>query len=166
MKEAVRKSFRILAGLFLAYALLVATHKGEFWPFSIYPMFSQAGQPWTRALVQDVSQTPDSLLWETTPLDQLNAPVVALSNSGVEQIDFSNFVSKTQHWNADRKRALIRMFSAADREGHRWMVTRIRGHLSPDDSVIVEAVPFLLISGDTVYQNPRLPDNAYISNGS
>lgn len=33
----------------VVYGLLVAIHLGEFWPFSIYPMFSQTGNPWTGA---------------------------------------------------------------------------------------------------------------------
>ena len=47
---------------------LLPSHEGEFWPFSIYPMFSQAGNPWTRAMVLDVTTTPDAELWEKQSL--------------------------------------------------------------------------------------------------
>lgn len=58
-----KRALHIVGGVLVVYALLVATHLGEFWPFSIYPMFSQAGTPWTRAVVRELpSQTdPDTL---------------------------------------------------------------------------------------------------------
>lgn len=148
-------------GILLVYALLVATHRGEFWPFSIYPMFSQAGKPWTRALVQDVSQTPDSLMWQPSGLDDTPGPVVALTQTGAEQIDFSNFVSKTKNWNNNRRRALITMFGRENIGTSSWMVSKVKGRLTPQDSVIVEVMPFLLVRRDTVLRNPNLPENAY-----
>src|SRR5262245_41465505 len=54
-----RRAALALAGVSLAHALLAATHGGEFWPFSIYPMFSQAGRSWARALV--VEAQPNDL---------------------------------------------------------------------------------------------------------
>jgi hypothetical protein len=50
---------KVIGIILLIYAVLVASHEGEFWPFSIYPMFSQAGNPWTRAMVIDVTDLPD-----------------------------------------------------------------------------------------------------------
>ena len=55
-----RKALRITLGTLIVYALLVATHLGEFWPFSIYPMFSQAGNPWSRAVVREMPPGTDS----------------------------------------------------------------------------------------------------------
>lgn len=161
MSPFAKKCMRILLVLFMTFTVLIATHKGEFWPFSIYPMFSQAGKPWTRALVQDVSQTPDSLIWNTTSLENLHGPVVALRQTGVKQIDFSNFVSKTDHWSPVRKRALRRMFQDAVPADARWMITKVQGRLTEGDSVAVKAVPFLLVGGDSVYTNPLLPEKAY-----
>jgi hypothetical protein len=156
------RAFKILVGIFVLYGLLVATHKGEFWPFSIYPMFSQAGNPWTRAIVRDVSATPDSLIWQTTSLDAIQGDSVILKQSGVDQIDFSNFISKTDHWNHNRKHALITMFGTANLGQSRWMVHKVQGHLTAQDSVIVQAVPFLLVTRDTVLTNPHLPKNSYM----
>ena len=51
----IQKSVRITLISFIIYGALVATHEGEYWPFSIYPMFSKAGNPWTRAIVRDVT---------------------------------------------------------------------------------------------------------------
>ena len=161
MNKFARKSFKILMAIFLVYGVLVATHKGEFWPFSIYPMFSQAGNSWTRALVRDVSSTPDDLIWKTVDLKTLAGSPVQLANTGVSQIDFSNYISKTEVWNNNRKQGLIKMFDPANIGQSRWIIYKISGRLSHQDSVIVKAVPFLLISTDTVQTNPRLPENDY-----
>src|SRR5690625_1138715 len=61
--QQASKALKILGVLFLVHAILVSTHEGEFWPFSIYPMFSQAGNPWARAMVLDVTDLEESELW-------------------------------------------------------------------------------------------------------
>lgn len=157
------RAFKILMGTLVVYGILVATHKGEFWPFSIYPMFSQAGNPWTRAIVRDVSDTPDSLIWQTTDIDHLYGAEVPLREMGVDQIDFSNFMSKTDRWDANRKNALIRMFSPENLGDARWMAYKVKGHLTETDSVVVDAIPFLLVTRDTVFTNPLLPQHSYTS---
>lgn len=48
------REVRLLVGTFLVSGCLLATNLGEFWPFSIYPMFSKAGGAWTRAVVLEV----------------------------------------------------------------------------------------------------------------
>lgn len=161
MNAFKNRSFKILMGTLLVYGLLVATHKGEFWPFSIYPMFSQAGNPWTRAIVRNVSGTPDSLIWQTTSIDYMRGSEVALRKMGVDQIDFSNFISKTELWNSSRKKALITMFGPENLGESHWMVCKVRGRLTKTDSVVVDVVPFLLVARDTVLTNPLLPDHSY-----
>ncbi|GAB5408705.1 MAG: hypothetical protein BalsKO_10700 [Balneolaceae bacterium] len=49
----------------------------KYWPFSLYPMFSQAGNPWTRAIVTDISSSDEQDIWETTSLAEINGVVVA-----------------------------------------------------------------------------------------
>ena len=92
-RHQATKGLKIIGILFLVHALLVATHEGEFWPFSIYPMFSQAGNPWARAMVLDVSELEDSEMWEDQayPLAS-DESVVSLRTLGIDQIDYSNFV--------------------------------------------------------------------------
>src|SRR5690625_7490964 len=62
--QQASKALKILGVLFLVHAILVSTHEGEFWPFSIYTMFSQAGNPWERAMVLDVTDLEVSVLWD------------------------------------------------------------------------------------------------------
>ena len=74
-----RKGMKIIGITLLIYALLVAPHEGEFWPLSIYPMFSQAGNPWSRAMVLDVTDQPDSEVWEPQPLGNRTSDVASVA---------------------------------------------------------------------------------------
>lgn len=146
---------KIIGLTLIFYALLVAPHEGEFWPFSIYPMFSQAGNPWTRAMIMDVTELPDNELWETHSLQEMKGQAIPVKNYGVDQIDFSNFVSKTSDWTIPRRQALRTMFGTESLQDRRWMATRVQGKLVGQDSVVVEVVPFLLLTADSVYIHPE-----------
>lgn len=156
-----RRGMKVIGITLLIYAVLVAPHEGEFWPFSIYPMFSQAGNPWTRAMVLDVTDQPDSEIWEPHLLQDRTAGVAAVGSYGVDQIDYSNFVSKTRIWTDTRRRALIDMFGEDLIGGQRLMVSKVRGELVNADSVSIEIVPFILVTADTTYLNPNLPESEY-----
>lgn len=156
-----RRSMKVIGVSLLVYALLVAPHEGEFWPFSIYPMFSQAGNPWTRAMVLDVTAKPDAELWESQSLGSRNSDVVAVLDYGVDQIDFSNFVVKTENWTSTRRSALKEMFGTSAISGQRWMVSKVRGELIGRDSVSIEITPFIMLTPDSTYLNPNLPKSAY-----
>ncbi len=157
----IQKSIRITLISLLAYILLVATHEGEYWPFSIYPMFSKAGNPWTRALVRDVTNTDSSDLWNTTDLDNLVGTPVAMRKIGVDQIDYSNFVSKTTNWNEQRVGALRTMLGNQFFENQDWMIYKVNGMITENDSVIVDVVPYLLFKSDTTLFNPNLNRSEY-----
>lgn len=156
-----KRGIKIIGVTLLVYALLVAPHEGEFWPFSIYPMFSQAGNPWTRAMVLDVTDITGDELWETQLLQNRDSDVVAVGDYGVDQIDFSNFVIKTQNWTDTRRQALVDMFGESAINNERWMVSKVRGELIGQDSVAIEITPFIMITPDTTYTNPNLPQSAY-----
>ncbi|HLR26074.1 MAG TPA: hypothetical protein VK112_09420 [Fodinibius sp.] len=156
MESFQRRSVKYLLLTVVVYAVLVATHLGEFWPFSIYPMFSKAGNPWTRAMVRDVSNTPDTLIWSTRPFDEVQGQPVALRQYGVDQIDFANFISKTTDWNHKRRRALRNMFGARAIGDQRFMAMKVTGRLAAGDSVEVKTIPLMLITRDTVYASPEM----------
>ncbi|HAH51303.1 MAG TPA: hypothetical protein DCL80_08560 [Balneola sp.] len=158
-----KKSIKITLISLLFYSLLVATHEGEYWPFSIYPMFSKAGNPWTRALVRDVSNTNPDELWETTTLDNLNGNPVSMKSIGVDQIDYSNFVSKTKEWDEKRILALRNMLGERYLITQDWMIFKVHGKMIGNDSVVVETVPILLFKSDTTLFNPNLSSNYYSS---
>lgn len=156
-----KRGIKIIGVSLLIYAILVAPHEGEFWPFSIYPMFSQAGNPWTRAMVLDVTDKPEIDIWEEHLLQNRTADVVAVGSFGVDQIDFSNFVTKTEIWTESRQRALIHMFGSDAIGDRRWMVTKVRGELIGRDSVAIEIKPFIMITSDSTFTNPNLPASEY-----
>lgn len=147
----------VLLTVLLVNALLVATHEGEFWPFSIFPMFSQAGNPWTRAMVERVEDRPADL-WAPRAFDELATGAVALGDRGVDAIDFANFISKTREWTPRRVAALRTLLGADSLGTEQWMVVRVDGYLSEQDSVIVEGTPLFLLQADTTLSNPRIFD--------
>lgn len=155
MKRVRTRALSALLGTLLVYALLVATHEGEFWPFSIYPMFSQAGHPWSRAVVRDMSDA-EAVAWDTvTARDGLPGAPFPLAEHGIDPIDLANFVSKTQTWNTARVHGLRTMFydQAAERD---LLVMRVNGRLAGLDSVAVEFVPYVLVRADTAALRPDL----------
>ncbi len=156
-----KRGMKVLGITLLIYAILVAPHEGEFWPFSIYPMFSQAGNPWTRAMVLDVTDQTEEERWEQRLLQERTADAIPVGSYGVDQIDFSNFVVKTENWTESRRNALITMFGSENIEGKQWMVSKVRGELIGQDSVAIEIRPFIMITADTTYLNPNLPDEEF-----
>lgn len=156
------RGMKIIGIILIFYGVLVGTHKGEFWPFSIYPMFSQAGNPWTRAIVLDVTNVPDDEIWQPQPLDSLTAEPVPIGSYGIDQIDFSNFISKTENWTDQRRNALRTMFSP-EVGSSRWMASKAHGKLVGPDSVVVIIQPFLLVTADSVYLNPELDESHYFN---
>lgn len=159
-----KKAGRILLVLFLINAILVSTHKGEFWPFSVYPMFSKAGRPWTRALLRDVTNEADSTIWKNYGYPELPGQPISTIAIGIDQIDYSNFVCKTKSWDDKRLEALRYMISEDVLDGKWFLVMKVSGQLIGSDSVESKAVPFILINQNEFQLNPMLDSSAYFSN--
>ncbi|MEX0773275.1 MAG: hypothetical protein WEB89_01350 [Balneolales bacterium] len=159
--QVYKRSLKIIVTTLLVYGLLVATHLGEFWPFSIYPMFSQGANPWTRSLVMDVSMADDHQKWTTTEVDQLPGESLILSLYGIDQIDLANFVSKTEDWYTNRLNSLRTMFGEDLIASKDLMVVKVNGLIHDDNTITMEAVPYLLLSADSTYLNPNLPQSSY-----
>ena len=149
-----RTSAIILLTSFVVYGLLVSTNEGEFWPFSIYPMFSQGGNDWSRALVREVEA--DHADWDTLAVRSLPGKPFPLLQHGIDPIDLANFVSKTRVWNDARVDGLRRMFGEdLDRPGG-LLVLRVNGRMTTPDSIGVEAVPYALLTSSGAELNPVL----------
>lgn len=155
-----RRSLRILAGVFVLYALLTATHEGEFWPFSIYPMFSQAGNPWTRAVVREVpTDDPAAIDWTAASLDRMPGEAFPLERYGIFQNDLANYVSKSTSWDEAHLKGVRAMFEGHFPDEGGLLVMRVRGALTEGaagDSVAITAEPFLFISADTSLASPQV----------
>jgi hypothetical protein len=156
-----RKAGRVLAIVLIVYATLVASHEGEFWPFSIYPMFSQAGKPWTRAIVREVEpNVPAGELWQRVSLSTLPGETFAVARHGIFQNDFANYVSKTRTWSPARARGLHTMFRDADVGERYLLIFKVEGALLDDKSdVRIDAVPVALFTPDSLQLNPALRPN-------
>ena len=53
------------------------------------------------------------------------------------------------------------MFGIQNIGSRELMVMKVNGRLTEPGSVMVEAVPFLLVTADSVYNNPLLPPTSY-----
>lgn len=168
MTISSQKSMKILLFTFLTYGLLVGTHLGEFWPLSIYPMFSKAGNPWTRALATTTeSPASDSLVWKTRTINSFSGETISLEGeaftlSGYEShIDFPNFVSKTKNWDSKRIDALRQMLMEDLDEEPNFVIYKVRGELTDNNSVNIQYLPVLYLNADTSYFNPNLDTSYY-----
>lgn len=151
------RGLKLIGWLFLLSTVLVASHKGEFWPFSIYPMFSQAGNTWNRALLIEVSPYDTTNIWSEKSIESINQHVVPVKELGVDQIDYSNFISKTENWTPGRLSALKKLFTENVLQGRMVMAAKATGKLTDGDSVSVVITPMFLIDSDTVRVNPNIP---------
>lgn len=136
--------------------LSVATHLGEFWPFSIFPMFSQAGKEWSRGVVEQVEDSSRADLWETKPISEIENRILPLKDYGIHEIDFANFITKTKVWNEKRLNGMRSTFQVDQYPGEMWLATRVRGYMDERDSVVIEAIPMFLFTADTTIKNPHL----------
>lgn len=183
--DPTRRATRALALTFTAYALLVAMNLGEFWPFSIYPMFSQGGNPWSRAVVREVDHDVVEWLlpndapaddfddsdepaakqrsgyaanfWRARGADQLPGEGFALLEHGADAIDVANFVSKTRIWDDARVQGLRDVFGRRTLEEKTLVVMRADGRLVGDDTVTVTFTPYAVLAADTTLIHPDLP---------
>ncbi len=154
--DSYKRSGCALLLTLLTYGILTGDNEGEFWPFSIYPMFSQGGKPWSRAVVRDVSND-DGFSWSNvTSVDLPGEPYPLLAH-GVDPIDLSNFVSKSRRWDDARVRGLRKMFGERELRDRTLLVMRVNGRITREDSVIVEFVPYARLSAEGAVLNEELP---------
>ncbi len=151
--SATKKARNTLSAVLVVYVLTVAVNLGEFWPFSIFPMFSQGGNPWSRALVREMP-TGDAVSWNSAGLDDLPGIPFGVASKGIDPIDLANFVSKTQRWDPTRVRALSTMLFASETPDRRLLVFRVQAQLLDDGEVAVEATPYVLIAPGGILLNP------------
>lgn len=140
---------------FLIYALLVATHLGEFWPFSIYPMFSQAGHPWKRAIVRDVTNLENDTLWKSYNHQNLVGEAVPLDELNINTNDIANLLSKTEVWTPGKINGVRKLF-LNELESKNLLLFQAKGELDEQDSVKVQFVPFIYMTQDTTILNNEL----------
>jgi hypothetical protein len=117
-------------------------------------MFSQAGGAWSRAVVREVP--PDLASWDTLSVDTLPGAPFPLKPAGVDNKDLSNFVSKTERWDAERVHGLRSLFRRHLSPGRALLVMRVNGRLSAGDAVTMAFVPYVYLRPDTSLVHPAL----------
>ncbi len=138
----------------MVFTLAVASHEGEFWPFSIYPMFSQAGNPWNRALLVRLdNEEITEFDWKTVPADSLPGNVVALADIGADNIDYANFVGKTKEWTPERVSALRTFLGMTIATDEAYVAYRIYGSRNESGEVQLLSYPVaMFMSGENKSQ--------------
>ncbi|MGH1344872.1 MAG: hypothetical protein ACRBN8_25145 [Nannocystales bacterium] len=151
-----RRAMLTLAGTFGVYAGLTATHRGEFWPLSIFPMFSLAGRPWRRALMVALAEPAEAFVWTPTTLEALPGSPASTTSVGLSANDMSKFVQLTEDWDAARVATLREFWQPMLDEGATLLLYRADGHLDDDDGVITELVPLVMLRPEGHEVNPNL----------
>lgn len=139
---AASRQFRYAAvALMTLYGGLVASHRGEFWPFSSFPMFAKAGRVWTRATVRDVGDDVHGVRWSDVEQRELPGRPFPLGAASVDQNDLSALISSGgDRLDGARRSVLERWFR--DVRGDRHLVIyAVRGSLDDDGRVQVRYRP-------------------------
>lgn len=161
VEHAYRKAGRLLVVVLALYGVLVATHDGEFWPFSIYQMFSSAGQPWTRVIVREVPALPPARTrWTEEGIEDLPARAFALRDHGVPQNDVVAYVAQTARWTPTRRDGLRALLGYTHTATRILAVYRVDGMLEPESTIDVTCTPLLYLTPDTVLANPHFDPDA------
>lgn len=154
-----RRAAKVLFVIGVVYASLVATHGGEFWPFSVFPMFSRAGKPWARALVRSAPDGfTESKLGATYSPEALPGNPVALVEHGIPQNDLSSLAQRAERWSVkeldtarllfgalpcEEPLLLLRVHGALAAEGVHQVATPLASLACNGTEVEVHLAPFL-----------------------
>jgi hypothetical protein len=140
------RAARVVGALIAACIVLLATHAGEFWPFSVYPMFSGAGRPWQRALVRGMPEDAASgALLPEYALDMVPGRPLPLRQLA-PQDDLSTLVQRAEGWSDDETNVVAHMFGSLPCSAP-LLVLRVRGSLA-EGRVRELAVPVAWLSCD------------------
>jgi hypothetical protein len=127
VSAAYARARRALLTVLGVVTVLLATNLGEFWPFSIYPMFSRAGRPWTRSIVRELG--PDEVIPHgALAYDELPGKPFGLNPNGLQQNDVANIATKTREWTPKRVEALGQLFEKVTPE-RRLLLLSAHGEL-------------------------------------
>lgn len=149
-----RKTGRVLAAVVFLYAALVAGHLGEFWPFSIYPMFSQAGHEWSKSLVME--QEPGSGIpdWQIGTEEILSGSPFALDEVGLNQNDLAEILTKNAVWSPSLLRQVRAFFGdRVDRQA--YLIYLAKGSLTEDRQLAIRYTPAVYFGPDTTLVHPE-----------
>lgn len=149
----------ILMATAVAYVGLVASHRGEFWPFSVFPMFSRAGKPWVRVVLRELE--PDAVVgdttWDTVPREALPGRALGLDEGALDLGLLSRSARKAETWVAkpEAGQDFVRELGAVP-EGRRVLVVRAHGRLEEGGEVVTAYEPIAVVEDSSLRLSPHL----------
>lgn len=143
-----KRAVFLTLSLFVLHAALVATHRGEFWPFSIYPMFSTGAADWQKVVVREVSSDARDVM--ASNLGALPGRSFPLEDQDLSEHDLSNLVARTESWTSERREVLRRFFSTVDLEERTLLLIAVQPVIEGGNRVAFQTVPLLLVDADSV----------------
>ncbi len=156
--DASERRFRQLAlGLGACYLLLALTHGGEFWPFSRFPMFSNARKPWLRATLRELRAEELDLPLREVGQRELPGAAFALGSLGIDQNDLSEVLRQQGDTLEAQEIDLLQQYFP-DLGARTLVLYRVRGRLRDDLSPKIRYRPFALLRGEQVV--PLAPEQS------
>lgn len=148
--DASERRFRGLAlGLGACYLLLALSHGGEFWPFSRFPMFSNAQKPWLRATLRELRAEDLALPLREVGQRDLPGVAFALGSLGIDQNDLSELLRPQGDTLDAQEGALLQQYFP-DIGARTLVLYRVRGRLREDGTPRIRYRPFALLHGAQV----------------
>lgn len=118
-------------------------------------MFSQAGNPWNRAIVRDVTDLEQDSLWKNYTHENLVGDPLPLDELNINTNDIANFLSKTDVWTQGKINGVRKLFSD-ELDSRNILLLQATGSLDSQDSVTVKFTPFIYVTQDTTILNNDL----------
>lgn len=137
------------------YATTIAAFRGEFWPFSTFPMFSRAGRPWTHATVRECADASAARADQWVVQEQLPCAPLALDSIGLHQNDLSALVRDVAEGAVSQDR--IPEFFAGSSHEREWAVYLATGSIDERGDPSVRYRLVAIVPGDhraTPYPEP------------
>ena len=151
-----RRTAAVLIAVLAVYAGLVLTHRGEYWPFSVFPMFSTFRQTWSTPVVREIPGTAGADVWRATGLDLLPGTVFSLDTYGVNLHELRSLFLSNEAWEPQEILSLRSLIGEANIRGRHLLVIDVRGKVDQDERVSVEGVPLAIFSENDTRMNPAL----------
>lgn len=155
-RTAHRRAAAAVIGMLVVYAVLVLANQGEFWPFSVFPMYSKGRESWARPLIIELPQTAGPEIWRARQLDELPGDVFSLFTKDVDEDRLRMVWNATETWTAADIVRLRPLIGENNIRGRRLLVMDVRGEPAPDDGVSVICFPLAVLTEEGTLLNPSL----------
>lgn len=148
--QARRRFIWLFCGVLAGWFLLITLHKGEFWPFSRFPMFSQSGKPWRLGLVRELSREelaqPLLEVWEK----ELPGRPFPLHRHHINQDDLSAVIRPMWDGVKPEHTELLAQYFKEHRATQNLVLYLVRGALRKDHTVRIRFRPLAVMTSEGV----------------